>query len=630
MKSTSINSYGLRIGLSFLILFIIVAVSWAKAWPAFSERLELSIYNWKVQQFAINQAENRITIVEIDERSLKLEGSWPWPREKFANILHILKDDYMVSVIGLDVFFPEAKNPVSDALLAEAITRTQTVLPIVFSQDKLTQGILGAATPLDLIDSFQTRQAQGYIANGDFMPSNYTAGHISPIIDVDGVIRKFTPIIEYKGQHYEALTIAMVRQLFGINSLVVKKANSLASQYNDIFLPGLVRIPIDNQGQALIPYTHVSGNFRYVSASDVLSKSVPINEMVGSLVLIGSSATGLHDVVATPISSQLPGVEVHAHILAGLIDGGFIATSNMEVQYEAVAMLLIACLAILFIRNLSPIPVLATLLGLSIAWVVANLLVWKIIGLNLPMLPPLIYITALLIMNFVLSLQLSGKQTHRLMKSFERYVPALVAQASINKTSEMLAASERPVTTMFFDLRGFTAWSERQTAQDVHQYIATVMQEVSNIITQHDGIIDKYMGDSVMAFWDSQSCPHHAQKAVNAAIAIELYFNKDYAAGAKASEPLEYGIGINSGVAMVGQMGTTERASYTVMGDVINVASRLQTLSGTMGCHIILGSETAEQLEGIPYRSLGEVKLRGRQNTVLIHTPTIPIVSLNL
>jgi adenylate cyclase len=152
---------------------------------------------------------------------------------------------------------------------------------------------------------------------------------------------------------------------------------------------------------------------------------------------------------------------------------------------------------------------------------------------------------------------------------------------------------------------------------------------VSSIITQHSGIIDKYMGDSVMAFWDSQSCPHHAQKAVNAAIAIELYFTKDYAGSAKASEPLEYGIGINSGVAMVGQMGTTERASYTVMGDVINVASRLQTLSSTMGCHIILGSETVEQLEGIAYRSLGEVKLRGRQNTVLIHTPTIPIVSLN-
>ena len=628
MKNIRINTHGLRIVLSFLILLIIVAVSWAKAWPAFSERLELNIYDWKVQQFALNQAENRITILEIDERSLKSEGSWPWPREKIANILNILKDDYMVSAIGLDVFFPEAKDPVSDALLAEAITRTRTVLPIVFSQEKLTQGILGAATPIDLIDSVETRQAQGYIANGDFMPLNYTAGHISPIIDVDGVIRKFTPIIQYNGQYYEALTIAIVRQLFGINFLGVKKVDSLASQYNAIFLPGLVSIPIDKQGQALIPYTRVSENFRYVSATDVLTKRLPINEMVGTIALIGASATGLHDLVATPMSRQLAGVEVHAHILAGLLDGRFMATGNMEVLYEAVAMLLIALSAILFIRNLSPIPLLVTMLGLGIIWFVANLMVWKIIGLSLPMLPPFIYITAVLIMNFVLSLQLSGKHNRFIMKSFEHYVPALVAKASINQTSEMLAARERPVTAMFFDLRGFTAWSEHQTSEDVHEYIATVMQEVSSIITQYDGIIDKYMGDSVMAFWDSQICTHHAQKAVNAAITIELFFNKYGAGGAKVSEPFEYGIGINSGVAMVGQMGTTQRASYTVMGDVINVASRLQALSDTMGCHIILGSGTLEQLEGVTCRSLGEVKLRGRQNTVLIYTPIIPILSL--
>jgi len=636
LKHIENDRYGLQIGLSLIILLFIVGVSWFRAWPGFVDRLELAVYDWKTQQYLVDEVDYRITIVEIGERSLQAEGSWPWPRERLAQLLTVLKEHYKVSAIGLDVFFPEAKNPVSDALLAQTITSTQTVLPMVFSQDKLAQGALGSAAEVDLQNALVTMRAQGYVANGDFMSPNYIAGHISQVIDVDGGIRKFTPLIEYQGQHYEALPIAMVRQLYGIDKLVVKKANSLSDdyrgyqfyldEYNDIFLPGLVRIPIDEQGQALIPYTRTSGSFRYVSASDVLRKNVPIHDMVGNLVLIGATATGLHDLVATtPIASQLPGVEIHAHILAGLIDGRFMSTSRMEVQGEAVVMLLIALFFVAFVRNLSIIPLLAIMSALSITWFISNLIAWQIIGLNLPMLPPFLYLALLLIMNFVMNLQLSREQFGQLMKSFESYVPAVVAQASIDQTSQLLEATERPVTTMFFDLREFTAWSEQQSAQNVSEYVASVMHAVSNIVEQHDGVIDKYIGDSVMAFWDSGSCPRHAQRAVDAAIAIELHFSKVHSAKSKNTPSLDYGIGINSGLAMVGQLATEERSSYTVMGDVINVASRLQALSSTMGCHIILGDETVTQLEHIPFRSLGEVKLRGRHNTVLIHTPTMPM-----
>jgi adenylate cyclase len=151
------------------------------------------------------------------------------------------------------------------------------------------------------------------------------------------------------------------------------------------------------------------------------------------------------------------------------------------------------------------------------------------------------------------------------------------------------------------------------------------MQEVSSLVGQYGGTIDKYMGDSVMAFWDSKDDTCHAQQAVDAAIAIELHFNKADSVINQHSQPLDYGIGINSGTAMVGQMGTKDRASYTVMGDVVNVASRLEALSSTMGCRIIIGSETVEQLENIVCKSLGEVNLRGRKNSVSIYTPTMPI-----
>ena len=200
-----------------------MAVSWAKAWPSFVDRMELVIYDWKTQQYMVNEVDNRITIVEIDERSLKSEGGWPWPREKLARMLHVLKDHYEVSAIGLDVFFPEAKEPVSDAFLADAVTSTRTVLPMVFSQEKLTQGILGEATRVELRNPLVTKQAQGYVANGVFFQPNYVAGHISPVVDLDGVIRRFIPVIEYQGQYYEALPMAMVRQLFGIDSLVVER-----------------------------------------------------------------------------------------------------------------------------------------------------------------------------------------------------------------------------------------------------------------------------------------------------------------------------------------------------------------------------------------------------------------------
>jgi len=244
------------------------------------------------------------------------------------------------------------------------------------------------------------------------------------------------------------------------------------------------------------------------------------------------------------------------------------------------------------------------------------------------MLPPFFYIASLLVMNLVFSLQLSGKQKNRLIKSFERYVPSVVSQASFDQNDKLLEAKKRPITAMFLDLRGFTAWSEQQAAEDVSQYVASVMQEVSSIVGQYGGTIDKYMGDSVMAFWDSKNDIRHAQQAVDAAIAIELHLNKAESVINQHAQPLDYGIGINSGAAMVGQMGTKERASYTVMGDVVNVASRLEALSSAMGCHIILGSETVEQLENIVCKSLGEVNLRGRKNSVSVYTPTIPITNM--
>ena len=268
------------------------------------------------------------------------------------------------------------------------------------------------------------------------------------------------------------------------------------------------------------------------------------------------------------------------------------------------------------------------MMALGVAWFVANLLVWHYVSLNVPMLPPVFYILSLLLMNFVFSLQLSGKQKDRLIKSFERYVPSVVSEASIDQNDKLLEATERPVSAMFLDLRGFTAWSEKQTAEQVSHYVASVMQEVSSVIGQYGGTIDKYMGDSVMAFWDSKNVTRHAQRAVDAAIAIEFHLSKAGSVINQHAQPLDYGIGINSGRAMVGQMGTKERASYTVMGDVVNVASRLEALSSAMGCHIILGSETVEQLENIVCKSLGEVNLRGRKHSVSIYTPTLPITNM--
>ena len=432
--------------------------------------------------------------------------------------------------------------------------------------------------------------------------------------------------------------MAMVRQLFGIDSLVVERRETISEgyrswhlnldEYNDIFLPGLARIPIDRKGESLIPYHHNSGGFNYVSASDILAQRVPMSEMVGTIVFIGPTATGLYDLVATPIASQLPGVEIHAHVLSALIDGRFLATSDNQAQDEAVVMFLFALIAILFVRNLSPVPIITTMMALGVTWFVANLLVWHYIGLSAPMLPPFFYIASLLLMNLVFSLQLSGKQKNRLIKSFERYVPSVVSQASFDQNDKLLEATKRPITAMFLDLRGFTAWSEQHAAEDVSHYVASVMQEVSTIVGQYGGTIDKYMGDSVMAFWDSKNDIRHAQQAVDAAIAIELHLNKAESVINQHAQPLDYGIGINSGAAMVGQMGTKERASYTVMGDVVNVASRLEALSSAMGCHIILGSETVEQLENIVCKNLGEVNLRGRKSSVSVYTPTIPITNM--
>ena len=633
---------------------------------------ERSLYDIRLRATMPASLDPRVVIVDIDERSLSEVGRWPWGRDQIARLVHELFDRQQAAVVGFDVLFGEHDRSSGldslralaagdlkdqpgfadslrrlepgldyDRLLADALRDRPAVLGFYFSQD--SEGGLRGALPQpviagDALPPLAVHRWRSAVAN---IPALAEAapqgGFLNSIPDPDGEVRSVSLIAGFGGQYYESLALAMYRSLIGNPRVLAALVPGTEAQPGR---PALLQsllldrddnpqiVPVDERAAVLVSYRGPGGvdggSFRYIPAADVLNGKLDAASLAGKLVLVGTTAPGLLDLRVTPVGETYPGVEVHANILSGLLDARSLVRPDYAAGYAALTTL-VAGLLLAFCLPLLGVPagvlltfaVLGTLVG-------ANLWLFTSAGLVLPLAVPLLTALAAFALNIAYGYFVETRSKRQLARLFGTYVPReLVAEMVRQPDQYTMQADNREMTVMFCDMRGFTALSETMEPLALQALLNRIFSRLTDVIRQQRGTVDKYMGDCVMAFWGApQRTDDHARLAVDAAIGMAAAIRKLNAEHAvQGLPPIQIGIGLNTGMMCVGDMGSDIRRSYTVIGDAVNLAARLESLCSVYGVDMVISESTRAQAgERFGWRELDRVMVKGRQQAVTVFT----------
>jgi adenylate cyclase len=619
-------------------------------------RLENDAYAARIHFTMPNKHDERIVIVDIDEKSLSEEGRWPWGRDRIALLVNQLFDTYHINTLGLDIIFAEpdvtgkallsvlpAETPTQirqqlsdkldhDAAFANALRGRNVVMGYYFKKDEHIQPNVGQL-PKPSFPSFAfdfplpTETATGYGANlAIFQQAAKQGGHFNPQIDADGIVRKVSLLVNFEGNYYAALSLAVAKAYLKqpIDTVFAQGAGVDA---NYVGLEGLSLgtkyIPVDHHVNALVPYRGKAGSFNYISASDVLQQRVTIEQLADKIVLIGATAPGLLDLRSTPVDAIYPGVEIHANLVAGILDGMIKERPAWALGAELVTLVLIS---VLFMLAVPSAPLWASIMTFLLASLVVavNLLLWINANLVLNIAQPLLLIVTLYVFYMVYGFFIESRNKHLLSLRFGQYVPPeLVSEMAANPNYYNLESKSKNLTVLFTDIRGFTSISEGLSAKELAELMNAYLTPMTRVIHQHRGTIDKYMGDAIMAFWGAPLADeHHASHALASALdmleALKV-INKDFAQ--RSWPEIKIGIGLNSGIMTVGNMGSEFRMAYTVMGDEVNLGSRLEGITKEYGVSLIVSSHTKQQAPDYVYRELDRVRVKGKDLPITIYEP---------
>jgi len=582
------------------------------------ERLQDLQWQWLPEA----TASDTVVIIDIDDGSLASIGRWPWPRDTVAKLVDTLFGQYQAAVVGLDILFPEAGTPpAADALLGSIAQRQPLVFAQVFDQDAANPGrgfgrlLAGQACP----PGMPVPEARGWLGVSPTFGPLPRAGHISPLIDADGNIRRAWPLLRYQQQCYPSLALAVFDALSG------SATSTLSWQFHNgqlqHSLSGLT-LPLQADGSLRL---HFAANIApQYSAAKVLDGSLPVSLLQNRIVLIGSSAAGLGDLVSTPVNSRLPGVQIHATVLDMLLQ----QKAPQRPQW-AIALALLATFALCWLllpggSRRHPRSMLVLALAANLGWLFLVRWYWQR-GIDLPALPLLACLLLLLPLRNTWQSIAAQLAEQRLLRQFSAYLPREVLLQLVESGADprQLKAQRHNISVMFADIRGFTPIAEQLSPEHLAQLLNIVMEYLAQHIQQHQGTLDKFIGDAIMAFWGApQTNASHADAAVACALAIRQHLPQLHAELAAQGLPaVTFSIGINSGQAAVGNMGSHQRRAYTAVGDTVNLAARLQERSRELGVDILLGEETCRQLQRGVLHSHGRQQLRGRVQTVQVASP---------
>ena len=568
-----------------------------------------------------------VTIIDIDEKSLAKLGQWPWPRTRIADMIINLTRLGAV-VIAFDIVFAEPDRlntdavadtiryldevtraklralPSNDQIFADAIRRSRVVLgesglPEVLSAFDKSLPVTGLA--------MLGEQPQRFLLDFPGLLRNIHAleeaaagrGLFSIKPERDGIVRRVPMLMQAQGTVLPSLSFEILRVVTSTRTILVK---SEKSGLKSVAVSGL-ELPTDLNGRLWLHFAHRDPSI-YISALDVLDESVAPAAIAGKLVLIGTSAAGLNDIKSTPVDPAVPGVEVHAQVLESALTRSLLSQPNYGIVVELCAAILLGILVIAFAPLLGPITLVA------VGALFASLLIgtsWYFYAKHRMLIDftyPLLSTTAIYLTLIFTSFVREQAQRRQIRSAFGQYLsPALIEQLAQSPEKLVLGGEQREMTIMFSDVRGFTTISEsyKNDPQGLTALMNRFLTPLTNAILDRKGTIDKYMGDAIMAFWnapldDKQHQLHACEAAIDMLERIDV-LNQERAIEAKESGqtfiPLNVGVGLNTGVCVVGNMGSDLRFDYSVLGDSVNLASRLEGQSKEYGFPIIVGSKTA-------------------------------------
>jgi adenylate cyclase len=636
-----------------------------KVWRLpFITALDGYLYDVRLRMTMPNTLDTQVIIVDIDEKSLAEVGRWPWGRNVMAELVDRLTNQYQVAVVGFDVVFAEPDES-SGLKVLEAIGRQQlkgdigyqrvlgglrsgldydqqfadalrgkpVVLGYYFSAANKAQQSGALPAPAFPAGSFTDRNSsfvkwEGYGGNlPQLQKAALHGGHFNPLIDSDGISRRVPLVVEFDGAYYEALSVAVVRALLGGAELRPGfPEGEPGIEWLDIVSKrATIRVPVDESVAALIPYRGFEHSFPYISAADVLKGRVDPEQMKGRVVLVGTTAPGLMDLRATPVGAAYPGVEVHANLIAGMLNDAVKEKPGYVLAIDVLQHLVFGGLLAVLLPLLSPLW--ATVLAMTTLFIVMaiNLALWQVGNMVLP-LASLVFLILVMLYgsNMSWGFFVESRTKRQFAELFGQYVPPeLVDEMAKNPESYSMEGRNEELTVLFSDIRSFTTLSEGMDPKELAHLINTYLGAMTDIVRVQRGTLDKYIGDAIMAFWGAPVADsEHARHAVVTALKMQQAMKglgDEFVA--RGWPPLQIGVGVNTGTMTVGDMGSPVRKSYTVMGDAVNLGSRLEGITKEYGVGIVVGEVTRNKLSDMAFRELDRVKVKGKDEPVSIYEP---------
>jgi len=636
------------------------------------DRIENYLYDVRVRMTMPGTVDDRIVIIDIDEASQLELGQWPWPRKTLAAIVDLLFDDYGISVFAMDVLFAEEEETSAGELIeelnrsdiavspqvrdyldglresldgntafAESMIARDVVTGFVFKDslargEPATTGVLPAPIMRapDIEDvSVRFVEAAGFSGTLPAIQENAVTGGFfdSPLIDSDGVFRRAPLVQRYRGDLYASLGLATAMVALGWPQVGLTFAAGREGRMSGVqleyFQLGEKLIPVNEQVAVFIPFRGPQESFRFISAKDVLAGTVAKQELEGKIALLGASAAGLLDLRSTPVGQRYIGVEAHANLIAGLLDGTIRRQPSYADGLELFMLFVVAVLTALFLPRLAPLSALALVFALLASLALLNMWMWTSLMLVVPLASLLSYTLIAALLQITYGFFVESRNKRHLSAIFGQYIPPSLVE-ELDETGEdvSLEGETREMSVLFSDVRNFTTISEGLDARELTHMMNEFLTPFTAAIQEHRGTIDKYMGDCVMAFWgapltDEEHARHALLSAYGMLRAVE---GLDAEFADRGWPQIRVGVGIASGAMNIGNMGSEFRVAYTVMGDTVNLGSRLEGLTKQYGVDIIVNDRNTELVPEYAFRELDLVRVKGKTEPVSIFEPIKP------
>lgn len=645
----------IAIGLALVVFMLWMQTTELSVIRTVRERLEYLAYDLRLTASLpqTTDASPQIVICDIDEASLQAEGRWPWSRVRLAELVDRLRDAG-AAVVAFDMVFSEAEtNPVrtvldrlntndpriarqltthmpafdADARFAASLAGLDSVLGFVLhNQPTPPSGTLPA--PILTIPTAVHTAIPALATSTGNLPAVQSAsrasGFLTTLPDTDGVIRRSPLLLRIGNAVYPSLALATASTYLLIDSPDIRLSRIGALETVDHIVLGDKRLAVDGSGQVLIPYRGAAGSFPHVSATAVLRGTIENDSLNNRVVLIGASALALADLRATPVAGVFPGVEIQASILAGILEGRFPAEPAWAKGANFTLILLLGLMLAIALPYLAAWSQLLTATAAFIGVTAGNVWLWQSADLALALSLPLLLILLLSVFNMSYGFLFESRSRRQLKNMFGQYVPpALVEEMSRHPDHFDFNGESRELSVLFADIRNFTTISEALSAGALKTLLNRFFTPMTRVIFDRRGTIDKYVGDMIMAFWGAPVQDiEHAEHAIAAALDMLHAVKELQMEFAREGLPeVNIGIGINSGVMNVGDMGSQYRRAYTVIGDAVNLASRLEGLTKYYGVHLVVGPRTRELAPGFAYRQLDRVRVKGKHEAVEVYAP---------